>query len=147
MMLVPQVQWGVRVDEFHELSTAAPYVHPAAALKLQHMWDAGDRLLSLLDDRRAFRSTPCRVVDTSAMSGAGGRNLRDADEAACTLVEYVSDDCEVRWSRSWEQLADLNAQQSVAVIDETAAALATIPGGAVLDTVNQVFMVRLQLQA
>jgi len=49
-----QVQWGVRVDEFHELSTAAPYVHPAAALKLQHMWDAGDRLLSLLDDRRAF---------------------------------------------------------------------------------------------
>jgi len=30
----------------------------------------------------------------------------------------------------------------VAVIDETAAALATIPGGAVLDTVNQVFMVR-----
>ncbi len=48
-----QVQWGVRVDEFHELSTAAPYVHPAAALKLQHMWDAGDRLLSLLDDRHA----------------------------------------------------------------------------------------------
>ena len=46
------------------------------------------------------------------------------------------------WLRSWEQLADLNAQQSVAVIDETAAALATIPGGAVLDTVNQVFMVR-----
>ena len=28
------------------------------------------------------------------------------------------------------------------MIDETAAALATIPGGAVLDTVNQVFMVR-----
>ena len=43
--------------------------------------------------------------------------------------------------RSWEQLADLNAQQSVAVIDETAAALATIPGGADLNTVNQVFMV------
>jgi predicted phage gp36 major capsid-like protein len=45
------------------------------------------------------------------------------------------------WCRSWEQLADLNAQQSVAVIDETAAALATIPGGADLNTVNQVFMV------
>ena len=36
----------------------------------------------------------------------------------------------------------MNAQQSVAVIDETAAALATIPGGADLNTVNQVFMVR-----
>ena len=43
------------MDEFHELSTAAAYVHPAAALKLQQMWDSGDRLLSLLDDRWAFK--------------------------------------------------------------------------------------------
>lgn len=46
-----QVNWGIRVDEFHNLSSFAPYVHPAAAMKLQTMWDAGNLLLSLLDDR------------------------------------------------------------------------------------------------
>jgi hypothetical protein len=45
-----QLEWGVRVDEFHGLSPFARYVHPAAALKLQQLWDAGNRLVSLLDD-------------------------------------------------------------------------------------------------
>ncbi|KAK2078923.1 hypothetical protein QBZ16_002613 [Prototheca wickerhamii] len=45
-----QLEWGVRVDEFHGLSPLAKYVHPAAALKLQQLWDQGNRLVSLLDD-------------------------------------------------------------------------------------------------
>ncbi|KAL4853841.1 hypothetical protein ACK3TF_005216 [Chlorella vulgaris] len=45
-----QLEWGVRVDEFHTLSPFARYVHPAAALKLQQLWDSGNRLVSLLDD-------------------------------------------------------------------------------------------------
>lgn len=47
------VQWGVRVDEFHGLSVFAQYVHPAPALKLQQLWDSGNRLVSLLNDRFA----------------------------------------------------------------------------------------------
>ena len=45
-----QLEWSVRVDEFHGLSPLAKYVHPAAALKLQQLWDQGNRLVSLLDD-------------------------------------------------------------------------------------------------
>lgn len=45
-----QLEWGVRVDEFHSLSPFAKYVHPAAALKLQQLWDAGNKLVSLMDD-------------------------------------------------------------------------------------------------
>ncbi|KAL6779827.1 hypothetical protein ACKKBG_A13895 [Auxenochlorella protothecoides x Auxenochlorella symbiontica] len=45
-----QLEWGVRVDEFHSLSPLAKYVHPAAALKLQQLWDAGNRLVSVLND-------------------------------------------------------------------------------------------------
>eukprot|EP00887_Chlorella_sp_A99_P002535 scaffold6.g2535.t1 len=45
-----QTEWGVRVDEFHGLSPFAKYVHPAAALKLQQLWDSGNKLVSLLDD-------------------------------------------------------------------------------------------------
>lgn len=45
-----QLEWGVRVDEFHGLSPFAKYVHPAAALKLQQLWDAGNKLVSLMDD-------------------------------------------------------------------------------------------------
>lgn len=45
-----QLEWGVRVDEFHGLSPFAKYVHPAAALKLQHLWDSGNKLVSLMDD-------------------------------------------------------------------------------------------------
>jgi hypothetical protein len=40
----------VRVDEFHGLSPFAKYVHPAAALRLQQLWDSGNKLVSLLDD-------------------------------------------------------------------------------------------------
>lgn len=46
-----QYQAGVRVDEFHDLSTVAPFVAPAAAIKLQNLWDAGVKLVSLLDER------------------------------------------------------------------------------------------------
>ena len=66
----------MRVDEFHELSTAAPYVHPAAALKLQHMWDAGDRLLSLLDDRRAAFKTTHMAALTVVVCGPHDAHLR-----------------------------------------------------------------------
>ena len=45
-------------------------------------------------------------------------------------------------SRSWEQLADLSAQVAVAVIDETAAVLASLGGSPSLQTVNDIFMVR-----
>ena len=45
-----QLEWGVRVDELHGLSPFAKYVHPAAALKLQQLWDASNKLVSLLDD-------------------------------------------------------------------------------------------------
>jgi hypothetical protein len=40
-----------RIDEFHGLSPLAKYVHPAAALKLQELWDGGNKLVSLLDDK------------------------------------------------------------------------------------------------
>ena len=40
-----------RIDEFHGLSPLAKYVHPAAALKLQELWDSGNKLVSLLDDK------------------------------------------------------------------------------------------------
>ncbi|GAX76211.1 hypothetical protein CEUSTIGMA_g3655.t1 [Chlamydomonas eustigma] len=48
---VDQAQLGVRTDEFHDLSVFAEFVRPAAALKLQMLWDQGNRLVSLLDDR------------------------------------------------------------------------------------------------
>ncbi len=53
-----QVKWGIRVDEFHGLSDNASFVHPAAAMKLQTMWDAGHLLLSLFDDRCAPLAPP-----------------------------------------------------------------------------------------
>lgn len=46
-----QVQWGVRVDEFQALSPHAKYVHAAAALRLQQLWDVEqNKLVSVLDD-------------------------------------------------------------------------------------------------
>lgn len=46
-----QVQWGVRVDEFQALSPYAKYVHPAAALRLQQLWDVDqNKLVSVLDE-------------------------------------------------------------------------------------------------
>jgi hypothetical protein len=47
---VEHSQWGVRVGEFHQLSPFAVYVQPAAALRLQQLWDGGNKLVSLLDD-------------------------------------------------------------------------------------------------
>lgn len=52
-----QVEWGVRVDELHQVSASAPYIHPAVAKKLQDLWDEGSNLLSLLDDRCAASSS------------------------------------------------------------------------------------------
>lgn len=49
-----QRAYGVRVNEFHNLADAAPYVAPAVALKLQTLWDSGVRLVSLLDDRSGW---------------------------------------------------------------------------------------------
>jgi hypothetical protein len=40
---VEQAQLGVRTDEFHDLSIFAEFVRPAAALKLQMLWDQGNR--------------------------------------------------------------------------------------------------------
>ncbi|GAX81670.1 hypothetical protein CEUSTIGMA_g9098.t1 [Chlamydomonas eustigma] len=48
---VQQAQLGVRTDEFHDLSKFAEFVSPSAAKKLQVLWDQGNRLVSLLDDR------------------------------------------------------------------------------------------------
>ena len=46
-----QVQWGVRVDELNGLSDWAKYVHPAAALRMQQLWDQEEnKLVSVLDD-------------------------------------------------------------------------------------------------
>lgn len=42
---------GVRVAEFHDLSPFALYVHPEPAVRLQQLWDAGNELVSLLDDK------------------------------------------------------------------------------------------------
>ena len=38
-----QAQLGVRVNEFHSLSVMAPFVRPAPAIKLQALWDRGNR--------------------------------------------------------------------------------------------------------
>ena len=38
-----QAQLGVRVAEFHALSVMAQYVRPAPAIKLQTLWDRGNR--------------------------------------------------------------------------------------------------------
>lgn len=40
-----QAAAGVRVSEFHSLSPFAAYVHPAAAIKLQQLWDEGNELV------------------------------------------------------------------------------------------------------
>jgi hypothetical protein len=40
---VEQAQLGVRTDEFHDLSKFAEFVHPAAAIELQMLWDRGNR--------------------------------------------------------------------------------------------------------
>ena len=46
-----QVQWGVRVDEFQALSNHAKFVHPAAALQLQKLWDEDqNKLVSVMDE-------------------------------------------------------------------------------------------------
>ncbi len=36
-------QMGIRVHEFHGLSHFAEFVHPAPGLKLQQLWDGGNR--------------------------------------------------------------------------------------------------------
>jgi hypothetical protein len=46
-----QAALGVRINEFHALSSFAPYVHAAPAIKLQQLWDDGNELVSMLDDR------------------------------------------------------------------------------------------------
>ncbi|KAJ9518742.1 hypothetical protein QJQ45_025989, partial [Haematococcus lacustris] len=46
-----QLLAGVRVNEFHNLSSAAQYVPAPVALKLQTLWDSGVKLVSMLDDR------------------------------------------------------------------------------------------------
>eukprot|EP00879_Flechtneria_rotunda_P024758 GHRR01026265.1.p1 GENE.GHRR01026265.1~~GHRR01026265.1.p1 ORF type:complete len:565 (+),score=204.87 GHRR01026265.1:162-1856(+) len=46
-----QAQLGVRVAEFHGLSPFAVFVHPSPALKLQQLWDEGNELVSMLDDK------------------------------------------------------------------------------------------------
>ncbi|KAF8056246.1 hypothetical protein HT031_006434 [Scenedesmus sp. PABB004] len=46
-----QAQAGVRVGEFHGLSPFAIYVHPSPSLKLQQLWDSGNELVSMLDDK------------------------------------------------------------------------------------------------
>ena len=60
-----QVERGVRVDEFHSLSHCAPYVHPAAAMRLQTLWDTGNCLLSFLDDRHALPPSLSMFLPTS----------------------------------------------------------------------------------
>jgi hypothetical protein len=49
--LPAQIDWGVRVDELHQVSPSAAYIHPGIAKRLQDLWDEGSNLLSLLDDR------------------------------------------------------------------------------------------------
>jgi hypothetical protein len=39
------------VGEFHELSPFAAYVHEAPAIKLQQLWDDGNELVGMLDDK------------------------------------------------------------------------------------------------
>jgi hypothetical protein len=40
-----QAALGVRVNEFHALNPNAAMVHPAAALRLQQLWDGGNELV------------------------------------------------------------------------------------------------------
>jgi hypothetical protein len=49
-----QIEWGVRVDELHQVSPSAAYIHQGIAKRLQDLWDEGSNLLSLLDDRCAL---------------------------------------------------------------------------------------------
>ncbi|KAI8474221.1 MAG: hypothetical protein J3K34DRAFT_408521 [Monoraphidium minutum] len=46
-----QAAAGVRVGEFHALNPNAACVAPQAALRLQQLWDGGNELVSLLDDK------------------------------------------------------------------------------------------------
>lgn len=88
-----QVQWGVRVDEFQSLNPLAKYVHPAAALRLQQLWDVEqNKLVSVLNEA------------------------------------------------SWEALAGLDAQNSVAVVNEVAEAMRGSPDD--LATINAIFLTR-----
>ncbi|MEW5312504.1 MAG: hypothetical protein WDW38_004135 [Sanguina aurantia] len=45
-----QSEYRVRVDEFHLLSVHAVHVHPAAAFRLQDLWDRGGKLVAELDE-------------------------------------------------------------------------------------------------
>ncbi|KAH7616900.1 hypothetical protein NADE_001706 [Nannochloris sp. 'desiccata'] len=48
---IEQGQWGIRIDEFQNLSPFAKYVHPATALRLQQLWDVEqNKLVSLLNE-------------------------------------------------------------------------------------------------
>lgn len=48
---IEQGQWGIRTDEFQNLSPFAKYVHPATALRLQQLWDVEqNKLVSLLNE-------------------------------------------------------------------------------------------------
>lgn len=78
-----QMQMGVRVDEFHKLSSLATYVHPAPSLKLQQLWDEGVRLVSVLDDGAWEALTQLRapealaVIEDVANKLQGPNNLRN----------------------------------------------------------------------
>lgn len=80
-----QLQMGVRVDEFHKLSSLATYVHPAPALKLQQLWDEGVRLVSVLDDGAWEALTQLRapealaVIEDVANKLQGPNNLRNVN--------------------------------------------------------------------
>jgi len=48
---IEQGQWGIRTEEFQNLSPFAKYVHPATALRLQQLWDVEqNKLVSLLNE-------------------------------------------------------------------------------------------------
>lgn len=84
-----QLEWGVRVDEFHCLSPLAQYVHPAAALKLQQLWDSGNRLVSLLDDdswERLARLDAQAAVPTVNEAAEALRTLPPGDLAAANAA-------------------------------------------------------------
>lgn len=74
----------MRVDEFHALSPHAVHVHPAAAFRLQDLWDRGGKLVS-------FCSSPVSLLTKGVLNAMHGKDrdhiFRQTYLCAANLVQ------------------------------------------------------------
>lgn len=136
-----QAALGVRVGEFHALNPHAAFVHPAAALRLQQLWDAGNELVRAerADLPRAARcASKPRACGPACATHDGLRRLcllnpgsplvpPSFEHSLLNLFPFHAHPAaqvSLLDEKAWEGLAQLDAGDAVSLVDETGGKLA-----------------------